>query len=170
MSYTLPNPQPTVTGLATLLETIAAKYVPTLTAESLAYLQGNGQVAMLTPTTPLVDGTATFPVWGSCVPQDDPGVPGLQMFAIILAGRSGAPWLKANGDPVATWHWFNIPDAVVASHPIQAIRNALLLFLLGEQQTPGIVEDKNDAIMTSISIVTKANAALRQEATVAAAL
>jgi len=172
MSYTIPSPQPTIAGLDALVSSICAKYAPKVTADSIAYLTGNGQVAQLTPASPLIDGTATFPVWGSCVPQDDPGVPGLQMFSLVIAGRNGAPWLKPNGEAVATMFWHTVPDVIVASTPIQAIRNGLLLFLIGEAQVhnPPIIEDSFDTIQTHLSIVTKANAALQIESSVTPAL
>jgi len=170
MSYTIPSPQPTITGLDALVTTIRDNHVPTLTDTSISFLTGNGQVAQLTPLNPLIDGTATFPVWGSCVPQDDPGVPGLQMFSLIIAGRNSAPWMKANGEPVATWFWHTVQDVDVATHTLAEIRKALLLFLLGEQATPPIITNSGDAFMDSLSIVTKANAALQQEVAVAPAL
>ena len=172
MGYTVPSPQPVIAGLDALVSSVCAKYAKAITSDSIAYLTAHGQVVQLTPTPALNSGTTTFPVWCSCVPQDDPGTPGLQLFSLVIAGRKGKPWLKPNGEPVCSYFWHSVPDTVVASTPLQDIRKGLILFLLGEPQVanPPIIEDALDTTQTSLSIVTKANAALQMEAAPGVAL
>jgi hypothetical protein len=170
MSYTIPNPQPTITGLDALVADVCAKYIPEATTDTVNALVADGQVAMLTPTTPLIDGTATFPVWGACAGMQKPGTHEVQMLGMVIAGKNGAPWIKANGDPVATYFWHTVSVQEAAKYTQQQIRNDMLLFLLQEPQPNQIVKDQLDNIQTHLSIITRANVELQLSATSSPAL
>lgn len=164
MSYTLATPTPSITNLETFVQQIVdAQTSLVLTPKGAEDLIAGGQVVNLTPTPALIDGTTSFPVWGSCMEVHKAGSDTVGFFALLLALKPGTSevWTMPNGYPVSTQIMHNMPMSTIAQNTLHAIKKAVLVFLLGEGQTPPIIEDASNAIMSNVTISIFANAAIR---------
>ena len=74
-------------------------------------------------------------VWVSCVVHDRPETPQVDFITVAIACRPDVtPWVKPNGQLVASVFWSGVWPDVLASLGIDTVRRSLMLVALGEPQ------------------------------------
>lgn len=73
-------------------------------------------------------------VWLSCVVDDKPDTPQIDLLTVAIALTGGDPWTKDNGQIVARVFWHGLWAEELASLTLSVARKALMMSALGEPQ------------------------------------
>lgn len=73
-------------------------------------------------------------VWLSSIVHDRPETPQIDFLTVAIAAKSGAAWIKPNGQPVSSVFWKGVWPENLAALSIDTVRKALLMLALGEAQ------------------------------------
>lgn len=73
-------------------------------------------------------------VWLSCIVDDKPDTPQIDLLTVAIALKSGDPWTKDNGQLVSRVFYHGLWPEQLASLTLNTARKALMMTALGEPQ------------------------------------